>query len=111
MPKWTKIAKPDPKGHRFFILSDHPEGPIFACDDSGETPDDTEDKHLVLVRDGTIKATTDGYFLIPLNKMKGSENSATSMIASFTEMVWLCATYHMRVEHRGKMYRLLEDNS
>ena len=109
-PKWTQIAKPDPKGHRFFILTDHPEGPIFAADDSGNTPDQTEDGHIVVVRDASIKATVDGYFIIPMNKLKAGDavSSTTSMLASFTEAAWLCATYHMKIEHKGKVYQLLE---
>ena len=80
-----------PDGHRIFSKEDH-QGLLIA-DESGPTPDQTEDGELYLdmaknlsIEQATIDGRIDTYFAIPLRAADGSAHHAASNAASLIQL-------------------------
>lgn len=92
--RW-KLLLEVPNEHRFFSSSFHP-GEIVIADDSGETPDKTDDGILFLDIKKDIKENSEWQKLyeLPLVFPNGETSSA---IASRKEAELVARTFNMRI--------------
>lgn len=79
--KW-KFLKAFKRGHRFF---QDPQGRIAIADDSGETPDLTDDGILYIDQTRQINFV-DGRYIIPLHNENGVE---CETVGTDREAIWL----------------------
>lgn len=92
------------RGHKFF--RDTFSGGIAIADDSGATPDQTDDGVLRLDQNRAVRVRSgDSFFALPLRDRHGNE---TATIASAGEAADVCSRFNMRLEIDGRMFSLVE---
>jgi len=114
MYKWTKLFKAK-GGHKYF--RDEITGMIAIADDSGSTPDQTEDGVLWLDRSGRrhvcIATDRNGrtYITIPVVKESryGGPVSDSCTPATAQEAVEVCARFNMRLVMNGERFALVRE--
>lgn len=74
--RWAAVAKPDPEGHRYFLH--RATGKWSVCDDSGSSPDYTDDGPLWVDPDRPVSLWEDGYYSIPVTVPRTGEKSWTT---------------------------------
>jgi hypothetical protein len=106
--RWEKITE-IPGGHKFFRLREceykAPElCPVAIADDSGRTPDKTDDGIIWMDFTRAISCDKDGRFSIPVRDM---EHNKMSTPASFAEVVFVSDYFKMPIKNAGKMYAVV----
>jgi hypothetical protein len=113
-PRWGPPFEPDSTGHRYFedLLATPPrevpwrlwhvpplEHRVGVADQSGETPDQTDDGVLYLdVSRPVVGPVGQGYYLVPLLTPGGRE---TSTPATRKEAFAVTARYNMALDEEG----------
>jgi hypothetical protein len=98
--KWKLIHK-CPRGHKYFTKGED-DTTLYIADDSGSTPDVTDDGPLRVDPSKKIRAIKD-HFLVPVMVERRNEEGSTGAYPS--EALWLAARLNMLIATEdGKTY-------
>lgn len=107
---WTKLFRTK-GGHKYF--RDEITGRIAVADDSGSTPDRTEDGVLWLDQSRCVTIATDrdhnNWITVPVFREDGTTRSCTP--ASAQEAVEVCARFGMKLALNGERFVMVRTES
>lgn len=101
MSRWTRLFKIS-GGHKYFSDAENP-GHVAIADDSGATPDETDDGVLYIAKALDVTVDRQDHWSIPLVYPTGRPTTHTSVSAD--EAIFVASLYGMtiRVESKNRM--------
>lgn len=104
--KWT-LLKRISGGHKFFwLVSDHSYGTVGVADDSGYTPDQTDDGVMLLDMNRPVFMSRD-HNSIPL--IREHDGTMSSSPCGAEEALWVASTFSMKVSTGQSFYTIRQE--